>query len=834
MSKRRPSIKQLKGIQLRQYTGFVFFSCFVLLFLLAFFVDHRLVNQQQTFLIDEAVNRFESAVSVVENYIEKHTQFIEVLSLDETAMRLLEAQDREGLNKHESLILSRFPQISKIRILQKVDAEDLVMGRSNIIHRYGKLSFAEIDLIRKATLGQTQQALEMHRPGSDEQSLVIVRNYVKDSVLLGHLLVFFHSSEMVGYFKSIDMGRAFFELRQYSDSGNYAVLSNGGNVMAKTDGALLKQAINGARWTMFLWPPRYELDFQWRFTNLSGFLLIALLLAITLIRINLRLQYLIRSDLERVTLLVRDLWKGQRGGTYPVYLSLFQGAIDAIIKLSTENLRHNSLARMKKKSKVDFQYDETTTAQLDIEDKRLAIKNQDNSKIPSEIFRAYDIRGTTDILVPEVARQIGKAIGSEALERGHKTLVIGRDGRLSSPDLCRALISGIRSVGCNVISIGLVPTPLTYYATHLLETGAGVMLTGSHNPGNYNGFKIVLDGGAISGEMIQALRYRIEANKFSTGEGSLVEKDVSKEYMQTICDDVRLSRPMHVVVDAGNGAAGEVGPALLKKLGCRVESLYCEIDGNFPNHHPDPSQPKNLMDLIAAVKSNKADLGIAFDGDGDRLGLITSEGMIIWPDRQMMLFAKDVLSRNPGGEIVYDVKCTRHLAKVITDNGGKATMWKTGHSLIKSKLRESGALLAGEMSGHIFFKERWYGFDDALYSAARLLEILSKESASSHKIFASLPDSVNTPELNVKLKEGEHFRFMDKLVDEAQFDDAKVITIDGLRVEFEYGWGLVRASNTTPTLVLRFEADSEDNLQKIQNRFRELLLKVDDQLDLPF
>jgi phosphomannomutase/phosphoglucomutase len=385
-----------------------------------------------------------------------------------------------------------------------------------------------------------------------------------------------------------------------------------------------------------------------------------------------------------------------------------------------------------------------------------------------------------------------------------------------------------------VKDVGVVPTPVLYFAANHLDTQTGVVVTGSHNPPDYNGLKIMIDGETLSGNSIQQLRERIEAGNFISGQGEVEEMDIIPYYIERLRSDIKLERPLKVVIDCGNGVAGAVAPQLLQAIGCELTELFCEVDGNFPNHHPDPSKLENLKDLIDTVRQTQADIGLAFDGDGDRLGVVTTEGNIIWADRVLMLFAADILDRNPGGLIIYDVKCSRFLDSIIRQHGGEPLMWKTGHSFIKTKMKETGALLAGEMSGHIFFKERWYGFDDGLYAAARLLELLGKDARPVTEVFASLPDSVNTPELNVAMQEGEPFRFIERLLASAHFEDAQVSTIDGLRADFEDGWGLVRASNTTPVLVLRFEADDQAALARIMEEFRRVLLQVDPGLSLPF
>ncbi len=455
--------------------------------------------------------------------------------------------------------------------------------------------------------------------------------------------------------------------------------------------------------------------------------------------------------------------------------------------------------------------------------------------IPASIFRAYDIRGIVkNELTPELVCKIGKAVGSEARDRGQSSVVIARDGRLSGPELRDALSNGLQATGCQVIDIGQAPTPVLYYAAQLLSNGSGVVITGSHNPPEYNGLKIMLNGETFFGDLIQGLRERIEKQNFHSAQGSEKSVSIVEDYIDRICSDIKLERPLKLVIDCGNGVAGAVAPALFRKLGCEVNEMFCEVDGHFPNHHPDPSKPENVVDLCRVVKETKADLGLAFDGDGDRLGVVDSNGKLIWPDRVLMVLAEDVLSRNPGAEIIYDVKCTRNLHSIIKAAGGRPLMWKTGHSFIKAKIIETGALLAGEMSGHIFFKERWYGFDDALYAGARLLEVLSAQGQPSHGLFASLPDTYNTPELNVLMEEGEPRPFIDAFKKQADFGIAKLIDIDGLRVEFANGWGLVRASNTTPCLVLRFEADSKEILEEIKTLFKEQMLKVKADIQLPF
>ncbi len=457
--------------------------------------------------------------------------------------------------------------------------------------------------------------------------------------------------------------------------------------------------------------------------------------------------------------------------------------------------------------------------------------------IEPSLFKAYDVRGIVGRgLDAAAARAIGAALGTEARERAVAEIAVGRDGRLSGPWLRDALVEGLRSTGTQVADVGCVTTPMLYFACHHLGCGSGVAITGSHNPPDYNGMKFVLQGESLHGEGLQSLRRRIEAGRLAVASapGTLRTVDVAAAYQRRIAGDVVLARPLRVVVDAGNGIAGAYAPALYRALGCEVLELYCEVDGHFPNHHPDPANPENLRELIVRVRESGADLGLAFDGDGDRLGVVTRQGGIIYPDRQLMLFARDVLARQPGAEIVFDVKCSRHLAPWIRRHGGRPTMWRTGHSLIKAKLRDCGAALAGELSGHLFFNDRWYGFDDGLYAGARLLEIASR-AADPSALLEALPDAQGTPELHLPLADGDPHRLIERLRAAARFPGAReIIDIDGLRVEYDDGFGLARASNTTPVVVLRFEADSEAALVRIQDQFRAALHGLDPALALPF
>lgn len=451
-------------------------------------------------------------------------------------------------------------------------------------------------------------------------------------------------------------------------------------------------------------------------------------------------------------------------------------------------------------------------------------------QLDHDIFRAYDIRGIVgSALTDATVYHLGRAFATLAAQQNIDSVCVAADGRLSSPALKDLLSQGLVDGGVNVTDIGFVATPVLYFAAHHSASQTGIMITGSHNPRDYNGFKMMLGGNTLAGEEIQEIKQLMLQQDYVQGSGSIEQRDMRPQYRQTILDDIKLARPLKAIVDCGNGIPGDINPEIIEALGCEVTPLFCEVDGNFPNHHPDPGKPENLIDCIAAVKAQGADIGLAFDGDGDRVGVVTPSGKMIYADRLMMLFAEDVLARNAGAEIIYDVKCSRLLNRVIEKAGGQGTMWKTGHSLIKRKMRQSGALLAGEMSGHVFFKERWFGFDDGLYAAARLLEILSQSELDLDQIFDAYPEDVSTPEINIAVRDDNKFDIIER-IQQGDFGDGNISTIDGLRVDYSDGWGLIRASNTTPVLVLRFEATSEAALARIIAQFQAQLSAVEPDL----
>jgi phosphomannomutase/phosphoglucomutase len=689
-------------------------------------------------------------------------------------------------------------------------------------NRVPKMGFADLEAVRQSRTARPLPAV--HAANTPDAHIALVEHLGQgDGVILASLSPKLILSSLPA---GLDLGAV--ELKQQALS-----LGAVGDAALRGEAPAGSVPIRGTAWTLSYWGP------AWVDPGAPGFLgLPALGAVLSGMAVFLAYRFLagfLRHDQDNINLLVRDLLSGKGARRYPLKLKDMQR-----LTVQLEALKHvvfEAPTAEPKMSRDTFDLDAPLDSLLDPIDSMESGQHsalEPPVPVPPAIFRAYDIRGVVgEQITPEVAKALGRAIGSEARDRGEYTVAVARDGRLSSADLSEALAQGLKSTGCSVIDLGLVPTPVLYFATHVLNTESGVMVTGSHNAPNYNGFKVVIAGEPLTEQDFQKLRNRIEENAFHRGEGQLEFRSLVPDYMERVIHDTQLSRDLKVVVDCGNGAAGNIAPALLEEIGCQVVPLFCDVDGNFPNHPPDPSNPKNLEALIAAVRDNGADLGIAFDGDGDRLGVVDSSGKVIWPDRQMMVFAVDVLSREPGSDVIFDVKCTRHLVSHVVRHGGRPLMWKTGHALIKAKIKETGALLAGDMSGHIFFKERWYGFDDGLYAAARLLEILSNDPRSSAEVFADLPDSVNTPELAIGVEEGEKLRIMERLLEIAHFPDARVTDIEGLRIDFADGWGLVRASHTKSALMLRFEGDDSEALARIMQEFRSLLKKAKPNIDFP-
>ncbi len=719
----------------------------------------------------------------------------------------------------------------------------------------GALGFAGLELLRRA---ENSQPLHPDAYPRDNRWLVQmatpVRNPVSNAVI-GSLLVIFDAARLQPLLQVVndDLGGKL-ELTQTVAGTTRAIVSQGNG-----SGAAEARSLANPDWSVAYTPakaPTAPVDIVMIAILVGAPILLAAILVWVLLS---RAQQSIRQDVTTLIQWAHKVFGGDRAKLPPLQWDMVASTGEVLARLSQvvdkRVVKALEMGRPKKPavSKSSAAGDDEPLFEdkdmpdidmLDGDEDVLGFSGGDDMlpgddgldleqapepavALSPDIFRAYDIRGIVgETLSVDAVQLIGRAIGSEAVERGIGALCIGYDGRHSSPELADALARGVMATGCDVIHVGAVPTPVLYFATQELQTGSGVMVTGSHNPANYNGLKIMLGGETLSGDAIQKLYQRTQTADFASGQGGQSSEDVRRAYLDRIVGDIAVAAPLKVVVDAGNGIAGELAPMLVEELGCEVVPLYCEVDGDFPNHHPDPGKPENLVDLIARVKEEEADIGLAFDGDGDRLGVVSNTGKIIWPDRLLMLFARDVVSRNPGADVLYDVKCSRRVAGVISEAGGRPIMWKTGHSLMKAKMKETGAQLAGEMSGHIFFGERWYGFDDGLYAAARLLEILGIEDRHSDEVFADFPEDVSTPELNVEVTENSKFEIMERLGQDGQFGDGNISTIDGIRVDYADGWGLCRASNTTPVLVLRFEAETDEGLERIKGIFREQLQKA--------
>lgn len=716
------------------------------------------------------------------------------------------------------------------------------------------LSYASLDMLKKAETTRQINA-EVHLFGAANQHIVMIERVVNNAYeLIGLLHLSLDVSLFEGLMKDLMLNNGYAELTQRS-AGKTLVLAKVGDAGIR-QGEATTVSVNDTRWIIAYWSGGTSVVAKDEASS-SGMPLMPIIIVLLVIAGGVGFIMQKRgsssavagasvSDDDLITYegAVRAIAEGAHAGVEHMIPHLPKGErITANLKPLSQGLTGDDVTMMVSPPSVAAPSNANATpGEAEVTTEPVATENApatetDKLQIDPVIFRAYDIRGIVGESLTEAAvYEIARAIGTMAYERGQQGIAVGRDGRTSSPELCEALIKGLRSTGRDVIDIGMVPTPVLYFATHHLETGSGVMVTGSHNAPEYNGLKIMLAGSTLSGDEIKEINNRIISGEHTTGQGDLRHVDISADYIRRISEDipVALGSSLKIVVDCGNGVSGTLAPQLLNAIGHDVVEMYCEIDGSFPNHHPDPSQPENLKDLIEKVKDESADIGFAFDGDGDRLGVVDGEGNIIWPDRQLMLLAKDVLSRNQGAQIIFDVKCSRYLKSIIESSGGKPLMWKTGHSLIKSKMKEVDAPLAGEMSGHIFFKERWYGFDDALYTAARFIEIFTNAKEKPAELFAELPEGVSTPELRMPLTEDEHAGFMEELIEKMTVSNADICDIDGLRIEYSDGWGLARPSNTSPYIILRFEGESESVLERIKSEFRGVIQLIIPDADLPF
>jgi len=833
----------------------ILLGAMVLLAALALFV-FQMMSIYLTRAMDREINITTQQVAArVAAMVEYYGASAALLAKDPEIAALLVAGEAAPLRAREESLRYVFPTAINVQLLPPgLDQVDMESSPP--------LSYAAIAQMRLAEAGTREPPMEVHLFNTPQQHINIVRRIMDPagSGVVGHIMLSLSNDVLQGILDDLQELHGYIELQQAGSKGVPILVATHGDRNYRSGEPVTVMPIAGSRWQIAYWPAVSTLAYlgdigRWVLAALGVALLLLALLVIGMFR---KVNNALHVDEVSMVTLLKDFRAGHARREYPSGLAELRDTLQFMTQLANAHTPRRieptdsepadtppEAVEPAEETAPVHDYEAGVAADfgsvlrsdnLIVEEETYDIQaHEEIGGIDPSIFRAYDIRGIVDrTLTAQAVELVGRAIGSEALQRGRNTVVVGRDGRLSGPILASALIRGIISTGCDVKDVGRVPTPVLYFATYYLDTQTGVIVTGSHNPPDYNGLKIVIDGETLSGESIQALRERIETSRFISGQGKVEIVDIVPDYMERIRSDIKLERPLRVAIDCGNGVAGSVAPDLFRSIGCEVIELFCEVDGNFPNHHPDPSKEANLKDLITVVQAQHADIGLAFDGDGDRLGVVTSDGRIVWPDRVLMLYAMDILDRNPGGQIIYDVKCTRFLDAIISDHGGTPLMWKTGHSFIKAKIKETGALLAGEMSGHIFINERWYGFDDGLYAGVRLLEILARDARSSGEVFAELPDSVNTPELNVAMQEGEPPVFMNRLLEKAHFDGAAVSTIDGLRADFDDGWGLVRASNTTPVLVLRFEADDSAALARIMGEFRRVMLQVEPDLKLPF
>ncbi len=710
------------------------------------------------------------------------------------------------------------------------------------------LSYASLDMLNKAET-TSQINTEVHLFGAINQHVVMIERVVNNAFeLIGLLHLSLNVSLLNDLLNGIDLDNGYAELTQRA-AGKTLVLAKIGDE-SQRQGAATTVSVNDTRWIIAYWSGSSPIMSE---GGASSSIIPIILIVLALLLIGAGVYFVVIKkgssssedvgDLLTYEGAVRAIAEGAHAGVEQLIPHLPKAdRITANLKplsqgINTDDATMIVMPPSEPEASASETTDQADTFDITAEpEQESAPSEPEQPQIAPVIFRAYDIRGVVGETLTEAAvYEIARAIGTMAHERGQQGIVVARDGRDSSPELCEALIKGLTSTGRDVIDIGMVPTPVLYFATYHLETGSGVMVTGSHNAAEYNGLKIMLGGNTLSGDDIKDIQNRTISGEHAVGQGDVRHADISADYVRRITEDipVALGSSLKIVVDCGNGVAGTLAPQLLNAIGHDVIELYCDIDGKFPNHHPDPSQPENLKDLVDKVKAEGADVGFAFDGDGDRLGLVDGEGNIIWPDRQLMLLAKDVLSRNQGANIIFDVKCSRYLKSIIESNGGVPMMWKTGHSFIKNKMKEVDAPLAGELSGHIFFKERWYGFDDALYTAARFIEIFTNAKQTPTELFSELPEGVSTPELRMALTEDQHAGFMEELVEKMAVPGVEISDLDGLRIEYSDGWGLARPSNTSPNIILRFEGENEAALERIKSEFRAAIQEIIP-VDLPF
>ena len=768
--------------------------------------SHSLVDSQVS-LLDQALNQLRLRLSNI--------------ALSKELLAALEQKDQAVITRYRLEIARAFPEAVSSKLIELGP-----LGIASLNQESRQLrNNIELDLLRYVSNGENVEPEAYQYEGKWLFSLAEPIKSADKKYASGALLVTLDEQYLRTLLGQLDNSLGQTTLIQQFRSKQHTIASVGN---AGNSDSTVRADTSISHWQM-LFNPSAELIAQsgHNATILWSLLAVATLTIIAAAAVTLKsLQQALTINLEGLT---------KTGSKTAPPFSL-PGFADTAAKLQTKlaqanDTQANNNAPEKPAASAKPEPEEPLLVLDDIDDAEIALPES----LPDTIFRAYDIRGLAETeLTDEVVYAIGLAIGSEALDQGQQSVITSADGRHSSPRIHDALVKGLMASGRDVIDIGTQPTPLMYFATHQLSTQSGVMITGSHNPSEYNGIKVVIGGKALSSAAIQSLKNRITNKMLASGQGQYQVQDIEQSYIDYIINDVAIAQPLKVVLDAGNGVTGVIAPRLFEELGCEVVPLYCEVDGDFPNHHPDPSVEANLTDLKRIVQEQQADLGIAFDGDGDRLGVVTATGQSVPADRLLMLLAQDVVSRNPGADVLFDVKCTRNLNHLISNYGGRPIMWKTGHSFMKEKMVETGALLGGEFSGHIFFKERWFGFDDGMYAAARLIEILSTTDPDLDLQLQAFPESIGSPELKVATSEEQKFSIIEQLIDSADFGEGKVSTLDGVRVDFTDGWGLVRASNTTPMLVLRFEADTDEAMNRIQTQFKEQLSSVDNSLQFDF
>jgi phosphomannomutase/phosphoglucomutase len=796
-----------------------------------------LIYQDQLTTQSKGKRQVESVAQVIAGSIstnlEQQLALIQGLAQQPGLADLFSALDEDGLGGEQARLTRLIPDALQVRLLSAGLNEPDTSETPN-------MGYASLLLLRKAEKSNAVVPAELHQFGTPHQHIAIASSVLPSNggSVSGVVHAAYSIDMLKKIFSGIDALPGRIEVQQtLSGTDQLVIIGKGDKPSAgvKPDGLI---RVNGSIWQIAYWGGTgTQFDLMGSLQLMVPGLLLFLLIALIMFRLSQQMMKALKQDQQTILSLVEALVVGRPPKGQPAQL----GDLQSTLEVMEHQIREFRTAQAEKgRIKRDLT---TSDSELGIDISEVAAKpvvdtpltSAVNIDIPAEIYRAYDIRGVIgETITEEIVTQLGQGIGSEIFEKGYQKIVVARDTRNSSEALQSALIQGLQASGRDVIDIGMVPTPLLYYAVHELNAECGVVVTGSHNPPQYNGLKLVVGGDAPTQDEIQDLRRLIDAGQLLQGEGSFDSQEIIDHYIERVISDTRLGQPLKVVVDCGNGAASVVAPELYRQLGCEVVELYCTPDGDFPNHHPNPGDPKTMRDLQQAVVEHQAALGIAFDGDADRIGIVDSSGKLIWPDRLLMYLAIDILTREPGGDIIYDVKCSRHLANVVLSNGGRPLMWKSGHSMLKAKMKETHALLAGEFSGHILFAERWYGFDDGIYAGARLLEILSLDYRTSAEVFAELPESLTTPEYTLEMEEGRAKEVMAEIEKLPDFPGARIVKIDGLRAEFEQGWGLVRASNTVPALLFRFEANSEADLQHLQSLFRDMLGQIDPSLQSPF